>query len=247
MPRIPLHFSFSTPSSPPLPFLGPRGRVEGRINARRRATRPALQVLQCHERGECRALSAQRTHRQRSPHAPPAPPAPPAYAAATSSVASRACRGAEELGAVHIASACPVPRRNHIPLRGLCPSGNACRGPSRAFRSAARQVWIICVAGCGTWWASTLIGFWNSFYIIYDGPYPCAKCSGYNATRDGPWYMEKNDWANVAIQVPPRASFRPGGILPPPTVCHPSSPPPRAATSRRHLPDPTGTSSSSTT
>jgi len=62
-------------------------------------------------------------------------------------------------------------------------------------------VWIICVAGCGTWWASSIIGFWNAFYIVYDGPFPCDKCTGYNATRDGPWYMEKTDWANVAIQI----------------------------------------------
>jgi len=64
-------------------------------------------------------------------------------------------------------------------------------------------VWVIIVAGCGTWWLSSLFGWWDWAYIIYDKPYPCenGKCSGYNATRDGPWYMEKIDWANFAIQM----------------------------------------------
>ena len=64
-------------------------------------------------------------------------------------------------------------------------------------------MWIIVVAGCGTWWVSSLFGWWDWAYIIYDGPYPCEnqKCSGYNATRDGPWHMEKIDWANFAIQM----------------------------------------------
>uniref|UniRef100_A0A7S3ES02 PH domain-containing protein n=1 Tax=Haptolina ericina TaxID=156174 RepID=A0A7S3ES02_9EUKA len=64
-----------------------------------------------------------------------------------------------------------------------------------SFGTAMNIVWIICTAGAGTWWVTTLFGWYDCCYIIYGE-------GGYNATIDGPtWHMDKYDWANVAIQV----------------------------------------------
>ena len=63
-------------------------------------------------------------------------------------------------------------------------------------------MWILGTAGCGTWWATTLLGWWDSFYIIYpDCPGVELKGGCYNATRGGDYYLQKTDYANIAIQV----------------------------------------------
>jgi len=61
------------------------------------------------------------------------------------------------------------------------------------FGMGMNIIWIICTASAGTWWVSTLFGWYDCCYVIYGA-------GGYNATIDGPWVMSKTDWANVAIQ-----------------------------------------------
>jgi len=67
--------------------------------------------------------------------------------------------------------------------------------------AALNIVWIIIVAGCGTWWASTSFGWWNAFYINYP-TCPGLKGGCYIPERDGvPYRLQGTDFANIAIQI----------------------------------------------
>lgn len=68
------------------------------------------------------------------------------------------------------------------------------------------QVWIICVAGCGTWWMTTIMGWWDSFYIIYPLNCSLASCEVF-IDPNKPFYLGKVHYANIAIQV--RYQFNP--------------------------------------
>ena len=83
------------------------------------------------------------------------------------------------------------------PLACACPLSRGAEDDELAALSPAAPT-----AGCGTWWATTLLGWWDSFYIIYpDCPGVELKGGCYNATRDGDYYLQKTDYANIAIQV----------------------------------------------
>jgi len=63
-------------------------------------------------------------------------------------------------------------------------------------------VWIIVVAGCGTWWITTLFGWWDSFYTVYDRS-NCTPldCPSIPATPGEPFVLGKTHYANIAIQI----------------------------------------------